>query len=91
MQVPGERFDEESEKGGATRQSNDGRGEDAAAVRVVDEVPTPPEERITTGKGGTSDELIIAMEAMEVGEEEMAEGDELTADKGGAEAGGEGG
>ena len=48
--VPGDRDDEEFEEESATGEANNGRGENAAVVGVVGEVPVPPEEGNATGE-----------------------------------------
>ena len=76
------------------------RAGEAARVGGIGEVPRPPGEHITVeeggrGEGGARDNLITAMAGMEVGGEDMDEGEEAeveqdTADseEGGSEDGG---
>ena len=84
------------EEGRNEYEANDGRGETSVVVGGVGEVPAPPAPGNETGEGedkgegGASEELITAMEDMEVGTESKEEGDEVDAEEDGAEVEGGG-
>ena len=87
--MPGERYDEDSDEERAVRECNYDPREDEELSGTAREGVATQLEGDSTSDGGTSNELRIVMEEMEVGEKETAEGDGLVG-KNEAEAEGEG-